>query len=215
MKSNGSEMADQLERLASLHASGALSDPEFDAAKARVLGSAPLGATHGQGSSFGPSPPMWPQQPPSVWPQQPQQIPAPPSATPSPPRRRRHLTWTPNKTKVLTALVVAELVALGAGGYQSLSASANSSGAPNGAAIVALAVGAVLALWVLLFVATVPVRVACMRGVGEGAVAALQLAIFLGIWFGGIGWVVAVGIALFAPPGQFDWYATTRKPLLL
>jgi len=52
MTSNASEMTDQLEKLASLHGSGALSDAEFEAAKARVLGLTPVGTNQvdGRGS---------------------------------------------------------------------------------------------------------------------------------------------------------------------
>ena len=41
MTDEAPDFVDQLARLAALHQSGALSDAEFDAAKARVLGSAP------------------------------------------------------------------------------------------------------------------------------------------------------------------------------
>jgi hypothetical protein len=202
MTNTGAEMADQLEKLASLHGSGALSDTEFEAAKARVLGTAPAGPAHSQSTSFGPPLAPWP-------------APAPvkvgPSPAPPSPRRRKHLTWTPFKSKLLAVLVLVLAVALGGGGYQSLSASLNGTAANlTTAAIVALVVAGVLVLWILFFIVSLPIRVACMRGASEGALMAIRLAIFLGIWVGGIGWAVAIGVALFAPPKQFDWYVVRR-----
>jgi len=113
---------------------------------------------------------------------------------------------------MLVVLLLVEVAALAAGGYQNLS---SSSVGLDPAAIVVLVAAALLALWALFFIVTLPVRVACMRGASESTVMAVQLSIFVGIWFGSIGWWVAGGIAVLAPPGRFDWYASQTKPLLL
>jgi ribosomal protein S27AE len=145
-------------------------------------------------------------------------VPGRSSTVPQPlrPLRRKHLTWTDRKTKVLLVLAGATAIALVAGGYRNLSHSGDPSFQLNAAAIVVIASGALLALWGLVFVLTLPVRIACMRGSDLNTLTAIQLAIFIGVWFGSIGWWIALGIAIFAPANRHDWYATeTKKPFLL
>jgi hypothetical protein len=111
---------------------------------------------------------------------------------------------------------VVEAIALAGGGYRTLASLANSNNtnSANAAGYVVLIAGAIVILWGAIFIFTLPIRVACMRGVDQGGVMVAQLALFIGIWFGTIGWWIALGIALLAPDGQLDWYAI-KKPFFL